>query len=241
MSDRRTQDRPGAQDRRTFPRPPLWLNLVLLVAGIALLLFARFHRDRVSAQFADVIKTQQRTPADLKKMKEELAEMDLTKDQLQKELQSRTQLVGSLKSENFYLSIDTAERKLRFHYGDTVLRDDDVTIGPTKTIEAGSKKWTFIPLKGAFPVEAKLVDYAWPVPDWVYVMNGQPIPAERRTVDKGLGRYVISLPNGYAIHTKPDEASPLKGAKPGSYMVSEDVMRAIWPRINPGKTQVYIY
>jgi hypothetical protein len=60
-------------------------------------------------------------------------------------------------------------------------------------------------------------------------------------IDGGLGQYVIFLGNGYVIHTPPSEESPLKGAKPGSYMVSDDVMRAIWPRIHKGKTPVYIF
>ncbi|HEU4889034.1 MAG TPA: L,D-transpeptidase, partial [Thermoanaerobaculia bacterium] len=184
---------------------------------------------------------EQRTPADVSKIKQELAELDLGREALQQELEGRMKFVGSLKSENFYLSIDTKARKLRFYYGDTVLRDADVTIGESKTLSANDKTWTFIPLKGAFPIEAKLVDHAWRVPEWAYAMNGQPVPAERPVIPGGLGRYVLFLPNGYAIHTQPAADSPLQGAKPGSYMVSEDVIRAIWPRIVAGKTQVYIF
>jgi hypothetical protein len=241
MSDRRNQERPERPDRRTFPRPPLWLNLLLLLLGIAGVVYARYHRERVSHEFADVLTREQRTPADVTKIKEELAEMDLNRASLKHELDGRMQFLGSLKSENFYLSIDTKARKLRFYYGDTVLREADVTIGDNKTVTANGKSWTFIPLKGAFPIEAKLVDHAWRIPEWVYATNGQPVPAERPVVTDGLGKYVLFLPNGYAIHTQPAADSPLQGAKPGSYMVSEDVMRAIWPRINVGKTQVYIF
>ncbi len=241
MSDRRTHQRPDAPDRRSFPRPPLWLNLAILILGVAVLLYGRHHRRQVSTEFADVLTAQARTPADVKKVKEELAEMDLTRDALRRELDSRMKFVGSLKSENFYLSVDTADRKLRFYYGDTILREADLVIGESKTVKSGEKSWTFIPLKGAFAIEAKLVNHAWRVPEWVYAMNGQPIPPERPSVPNGLGAYVLFLPDGYAIHTPPSEQSPLKGAKPGSYMVSEDFMRAVWPRIHSGKTQVYIY
>jgi hypothetical protein len=89
-------------------------------------------------------------------------------------------------------------------------------------------------------VEAKIVGHAWRVPEWLYVVNKQPVPAERPVIENGLGKYVIFLPNGYAIHTQPSADSPLQGPKPGSYMVSEDVLRAIWPRIHKG-TQVYIF
>jgi hypothetical protein len=215
--------------------------LLILILGIAGVVFARYHRDRVSTEFADVITEQARTPADVKKMKEELAEMDLARGQLEQELQGRMKFVSSLKSENFYLSIDTKARKLRFYYGDTVLREADIAVGEERTVQSGGKKWTFVPLKGAFSVEAKIVSYDWPVPEWVFAMNGQPVPPQRPTIDNGLGEYVIFLGNGYVIHTPPSEASPLKGPKPGSYMVAEDVMRAIWARIHKGKTPVYIF
>lgn len=241
MPERRTQRRPDAPDRRSFPRPPLWLNLVLLLLGIGGVVYARYHQKQVAKQFAGVIAQQQRTPADVRKMKEELAEMDLTRDALRAELDSRMKFVDSLKSENFYLSVDTRARKLRFYYGDTVLREADVTIGPSRTVTTNGKTWTFIPLKGAFAIDAKLVNHAWRIPEWVYAMNGQPVPEARPAITNGLGQYVLFLPDGYAIHTPPSEESPLEGVKPGSYMVAEDFMRAVWPRITPGKTYVYIF
>ena len=241
MPERRHHGRPGAPDRRSFPRPPLWLNLALLILGVAGVLFAKHHRERVSSRFAHVIAEEARTPADVRKLKEDVAAMDLSREQLRKELEGRMKFVSSLKSEEFYLSVDTKARKLRFYYGDTVLREADLAVGEARTITTPGKQWTFVPLKGAFPVEAKIVNHGWRVPEWVYAMNDQPVPAERPVVPNGLGKYVIFLPNGYAIHTPPSADSPLQGAKPGSYMVSEDVMAAIWPRIHKGKTHVYIY
>jgi hypothetical protein len=237
----RTYNWPGVPDRRSFPRPPLWLNLLLLFLGVAAIVFARQHRERVSDRFGDVIARQGRTPADVEKLKDQLAEADLTRDTLQRELEGRLKLAASLESENFFLSVDTQARKLRFHYGDKVLRETDVTIGARRTIETGGKTWTFLPVKGAFHVEAKIVDYGWRVPQWVYAMNGDPVPATRPVIDGGLGRYVIFLPNGYVIHSPPVEESPLNGAKPGSYMVDEEMLRAIWPRIHKGTTQVFIF
>lgn len=202
--------------------------------------YARSHRERVEKQFAHVIAEEKRTPDEVRKLKEQLAEMDLTRGALQKELAGRQKLIADLKAENFYLAIDTAKRKWRFNYGDTTLREGDVTIGDAKTIEGNGRTWTFAPLKGAFGVEGKYVDYAWEVPEWVYAMNGQPAPASRPTITGGLGKYVILLPDGYAIHSPPSEESPLKGPKPGSFLISDGDLRAIWPRIHKG-TAVYIF
>ena len=242
MPERRSEKRPDSSDRRTFPRPPLWLNLLLLVLGLAGIGLANFHRTRVSSRFNKVLTEQQRTPTDTKKVKEELAEMDLTRSALESELDGRLKFLKSLKSENFYLSVDTQAKKLRFYYGDTILREGDISVGANTTIESpDGRKWTFVPVKGAFPVEAKLVDHPWRVPEWVYVMNQKPIPDSRPTIEGGLGRYVIVLPNNYVIHSPPVEASPLKGPKPGSFMASEEDLKAIWDRIHMNQTQVYVF
>src|SRR6185436_9740939 len=105
---------PKRIERRSFPRPPLWLNLVLLLLGIGGVLYARHHRAQVSSQFAHVITEEARTPVDVRNLKNELAEADLSRGQLQHELEGRMKFLASLKSEDFYLSIDTQARKMRF-------------------------------------------------------------------------------------------------------------------------------
>lgn len=242
MPERRKSQRPESADRRSFPRPPLWLNLLLLALGLAGMLFARFHRDQVESRYADVLKQEQRTTTDVKAMKEELAKMSLSRQELARELDGRMKFVQSLKSENFYLAVDTSAKKLRFYYGDQVLREGDITVGPQTTIQGPQgKTWTFVPVKGAFKIEGKVVDHSWKVPEWAYAMNKQPVPAQPELVNGGLGKYVIFLPNGYVIHSAPTGNSPLKGAKPGSFMASEEDLRAIWPRIHKDQTQVYIF
>jgi hypothetical protein len=217
------------------------LNLLLLVIAVAGLAYGRYHREKVASRFSRVLLEEQRTPTEVKKIKEQLAGMDLTREALSKELDGRLEFLQSLKSDDFYLSVDTQQRKLRFYYGDTVLREADVTIGANTTVKSPTgKTWTFIPVKGSFRVDGKVVDYPWQISEWVYVMNNEPVPDRRPVIEDGLGKYVIFLPNGYVIHSPPGEKSPLNGAKPGSFMVSEDDLRAIWPRLHIG-TAVYIF
>ena len=232
--------RPNGPERRKFPRPPLWLNLLLLVIAIATFAYAKHHRDLIRNQTAVLFKPSPTNPDELNRIRDELSETDLNRDQLQKELDSRMQYLQSLQGEDFYISIDTKRKKMEFRLGKDVVRDCDVQIGEPKTLTWKGKTWTFLPVKGAFSVVGKEQDAAWSVPSWVYVMNGQQPPESRPTVANGLGKYVVFLPDDYVIHSPPSQESPLKGPKPGSYMVPEDDLAAIWPRITKN-TRVYIF
>lgn len=241
MPERRKEKRADSEDRRDIPRPPLWLNLLLLIIALATSLFARHQRRELDADFARVFNKASSGPSELNQLKAELAEMDLTKEALEKELNSRLAYIESLKSRDFYLSIDTSQKRLYLNFGNDTVRDAAVQIGDPATVEGSNgKTWTFVPVKGAFNVIGKEVGLPWRVPAWVYLMNQQPVPADLPTVENGLGKYVIFLPNDYVIHSPPAADSPLKGPKPGSFMVPEADLQAIWERITT-ETRVYIF
>ena len=232
---------PYGRERRSFPRPPLWLNLLLLVIAAATFAYAKHQRDVIDDKMSILFRQNPNSPAELNRMRDELSQMDLTQAQLASEIDGRVQYMQSLQSAEFYISIDTKRKKLQFRFGQTVAREADVQIGEAKTITSSTKKkWTFLPLKGGFSVIGKEDGYAWTVPDWVYVMRGERAPAERAVVPNGLGRYVVFLPNSYVIHSPPPPESPLQGPKPGSFMVSEADLAALWPRIT-NQTRVYIF
>jgi hypothetical protein len=234
-------DAPYGRERRSFPRPPLWLNVLLLVIAAATFAYARHERDVIETKTSILFKRNANSPAELNRIRDELSQADLTQAQLNRELDGRMQYLKTLQSEEFYISIDTQRKKMQFRLGRAVVREADVQIGEAKTIKAPSgKTWTFLPLKGAFSVTGKEDGYDWSVPEWVYALRNQPAPAERAVVPNGLGRYVIFLPNSYVIHSTPPPESPLQGPKPGSFMVPEADLAAIWPRIT-NQTRVYIF
>src|SRR3982074_3834518 len=136
MPERRRERRPEASARRSFPRPPLWLNLLLLLLAPAGFAYERYHRQQVARRYSHVLMEEQRTPSDVKKIKEQLANMDLTATGLKKELDGRMKFLQSLKTEDFYLSVDTQQKKLRFYYGGTVLREADLTIGNNTEVKS---------------------------------------------------------------------------------------------------------
>ncbi|HUP62401.1 MAG TPA: L,D-transpeptidase [Thermoanaerobaculia bacterium] len=240
ISDRRSEVRPQSPSRRRVRRPALWLNLVVLCAGVAALAGAHLHRRRLDATFARIVRTQVSSPYQLAKIRGDLASMELTRDSLDRELVERLAMARSFEAAEFYLAIDSSNRKLRLHFGPEIVRETDVVVGEPRVVTAEGKSWQFVPLKGALTVIGKLADQPWDVPPWAYAMRSVPVPEGRSLVPGGLGKYVIVLPNGYVIHTPPSPQSPLVGAKPGSFMIAEDQMRAIWPRISDA-TRVYIY
>src|ERR1700682_2534977 len=132
MPDRRTEQRSNSPDRRTFPRPPLWLNLLLLVIAAATFLYAKHERTAVDRKMAILFQPSPTNPDELNRIRQELADMDLTKQQLAKELDGRMKFLSSLEGEQFYLAIDTNRHKAELRIGKNVVRDMDVTVGPMK-------------------------------------------------------------------------------------------------------------
>jgi hypothetical protein len=229
-------------ERRRFPRPPLWLNLLLLVLAVGTFAFARYQRNEISRKTAILFAPSPSNPAELNQIRGELSQMDVTEDQLKHELDARMEYLKTIESSQFYLSIDTQKKKLALRLGREVVREADITVGEAKTVKSGGKTWTFVPVKGAFTVAAKQTDYGWTVPEWVYALRGEAVPAPPPTIPNGLGTYVLVLPDNYLIQSPPPPTSPLSGMpKPGSIMVPEADLATMWPRIIPGQTRVYIF
>ena len=204
------------RDRRSFPRPPLWLNLLLLVIAAATFAYAKHERDVIETKSAILFKRNANSPAELNRIRDELSQADLTQAQLNRELDGRMQYLKTLQSEEFYISIDTQRKKMQFRFGRAVVREADVQIGEAKTIASpAGKSWTFLPLKGAFSVTGKEEGYDWEVPEWVYALRKETAPAATAGVPHGLGRYVIFLPTSYVTHAPPPPARTMPGQQPG--------------------------
>lgn len=238
-SNQPTGDEKAPLGRMRARRPALWFNLLVFFLGLAGLAGAQWHDNRLDAHHARIRERQASLPYQTAKIRSELASQELTTDALEIELEKRLGVARVLASDEFYITIDTANRKLRLQLGSSVVREAELTVGAPRTIKVAGKSWEFAPLTGAVTVRGKLINHPWRVPPWVYSMNGTPVPADPATVKGGLGKYVITLPNGYVIHSPPSPESPLKGPKPASFMVPAEDLEAIWPQVTTS-TRVYV-
>lgn len=240
MSDRRREERDDSSDRRRSPRPPLVLTLSLIAIALVLFGIGYVHRKAINRDFQQIVITNDSVSEEVNKLRQELLRANLTEDELRRELDSRLAMVDSLRSDDFYLTLHPKEKVMRFHYGPTTVREAPLTVGRPLTVNGKDGSWTFAELQGASHVEAKLRDHVWQAEPWAYRMNGEDPPDSPPSIAAGLGAYVIELPNGYIIHSPPAANSPLKGPKPASFMVPEEDLAAIWPRVQKG-TNVYVF
>ena len=232
---------PMPYPRRKLPRPPLAVNLGLLAFGILLAAGAVVHRRALDRRFSELLRANASVPFEIKRIRAELADLEVDERTLSRQLDARLKYVESAKRADFYILLDGRHGRFTFRYADRILRDAPAQVGPPLTIEGPrGKRWTFAPMSGAFSVREKVENGSWEVPEWVFRMNGQPVPKPLPRVPNGLGRYVLVLSNGYAIHSPPAPESPLHGPKPGSFLVPEVDLAAIWRRVGP-ETRVYAF
>src|SRR5438309_10529573 len=147
------------QERRRFPRPPLWLNLLLVILALGTFVFAQRQRNEIDAKTAVLFTPSKSNPAELNQIRDELSQMDVTQGQLERELDARMDYLHTIESEQFYLSVDTARKKLDLRLGKDIVREADIEIGEGRTVKSDAKTSTFVPVKGAFTVADKKTNY----------------------------------------------------------------------------------
>jgi len=242
---RRTQFLPvdEAVRRRSLklPRPPLELSLALLLCAVAFGAAAMRHRRHLDARFSASVVRSQATPFEIQKIRRDLSGSELDEASLEKELETRLAALDAQESPEFYLVLDTKAGKMTFRYGDRIVREAPLTVGASRPISSASGEKIHAPqLSGAFTVRQKLEKPAWKPPAFVWQAAGLSVPKPLPEIPGSLGRYVVVLTDDAVLHSPPPSDSPLKGARPGSFMVPEADLASIWKRLS-NETRVYVF
>ena len=222
-------------------RPRVIWSLWLMLAAAALAGAAVLHRASVDRRLAQVWRSGAGVPFEVQKLRRDLSDLEIDEQTLSRELEARLDYIQNTENDDFSIVLDTRAKRFSLRLGEDVLREAPVEIGSVAPIRSRSgRTWSFAPLTGAFNVKAKAVSPAWKAPEWAYVAARRPVPQPLPSIPAGLGKYVIELEGGYVIHSPPPPDSPLKGPKPGSFLVPEADLAAVWKRVTP-QTRVYVF
>jgi hypothetical protein len=148
----------------------------------------------------------------------------------------------ALEQKELHLAIDTDASTLALRHGGATLREIHLEIGPDSTIHGpDGRTWRFVRALGERTVAARLSDSDAPIPEWVYVGRGEPVPpADQRRIPNGTPHYILRLDDGTEIYSRPESGPFAQGAKPGSFAATEEDLGAIFDAVGPD-TPVYIF
>lgn len=153
----------------------------------------------------------------------------------------REMRLKALQEKKVHLAIVLEDSVLELRHGPATLRRAKIQIGPDSTIQAPGQTWRFVRPVGERTIAEKETSPDYVVPEWVYIGRGEPVPPEEaRTVEGGLGRYVIRLNDGTEIYSKPKAGPLAEAVKPAAFMASERDLVAIFDAVRKD-APVYIY
>jgi hypothetical protein len=137
---------------------------------------------------------------------------------------------------DLHLAVDTRHGLLYLERQGARLREMRVCLAPEATVGTPPDAVLLVPPLGKRSV-ARVVDssYRWPVPEWVYVDRGWPVPGDRR-VPGALGPLAIFLDSGAILYSRPAEG-PLSDSSyvlPGSVRAEAPDLEAIRENVQPG-------
>jgi L,D-transpeptidase YbiS len=163
---------------------------------------------------------------------------------LEEENQGLSNMIKDLSDDEVYLVVDTENNRLTMRQGSRVLMKAKVGTGSRQYVkEETGRNWLFESPTGSLTVLGKERNPVWIRPDWSYVEENMPIPAENdpdRIVRGVLGKYAFLLGNGYKIHGT--KYTDLLGTHftHGCISVGDKDLEALYKTVKTG-TKVYIY
>lgn len=144
-----------------------------------------------------------------------------------------------------YLIVNTADNTFVLMNSVDTLRKGTCSTGSYTLLKAfdNSQQWIFKTPRGMFHVQAKTESPVWHMPDWAFVEDGKPVPAQNapeRNEEGVLGDYALSLGDGYMLHGTLYQRFLGMPVTHGCIRLGDDDLKAIYQHLNVG-SEVFIY
>ncbi len=177
-------------------------------------------------------------------LKTSVTALEQEASQLEEENQGLRNMLKEMDDGEVYLVVDTEANRLTMRQGETVLLTTKVGTGSRQSVQSETgRNWYFESPTGSLTVLGKERNPVWIRPDWSYVEENMPVPAENdpdRLVRDVLGKYALLLGNGYKIHGT--KWTNLLGTHftHGCVSVGDKDLETLYATVKIG-TKVYIY
>jgi len=180
----------------------------------------------------------------IEELRAKVAALELEAAALEEQNHGLRQMLKEQEDDEVYIVVDTENNRLTLRQGDKVLLRAVVGTGSRQFIEEETgRNWYFESPMGSLSVLGKERNPVWIRPDWSYVEENMPVPAENdpdRIVREVLGKYALILGNGYKIHGT--KYTNLLGTHftHGCVSVGDKDLEVLYRTVKIG-TKVYIY
>jgi lipoprotein-anchoring transpeptidase ErfK/SrfK len=164
---------------------------------------------------------------------------------LGKDVQRLSRKFSSYTPGQSYLVINTTDNRFILYRNKKMVREGYCSSGSYTRLSTaeGNRHWIFKTPKGQFWIQQKITKPLWIRPDWSFVEEGLPIPAqndESRFEYGVLGDYAMSLGDGYLIHGTLYKRFLGMPVTHGCVRLNDEDLEAIYNTLNIG-SKVFIF
>lgn len=173
---------------------------------------------------------------------QEIAEVD--SEASAAELVRVTARLERLRPKGPYLVVSTTDNTFRLMAGTDTLRQGICSTGSYTQLEsAEGRTWLFQTPRGRFRVLDRRVNPVWSKPDWAFIEAGLPVPpaGDPSRYERGvLGKYALSLGDGYLVHGTPYQRLLGQPVTHGCVRLGDLDLQAVYTAMHAG-APVFIY
>ena len=163
---------------------------------------------------------------------------------LQKQVADMQKKYSRLVPSEFYLIINTSDNHFTLMKGNEKRREGICSTGSYVLLKAlDNRQWIFKTPRGMFRILNKIESPVWRMPDWAFIEEGKPVPAQDSSerYDPGaMGEYGMALGHGYLIHGTLYQRMLGMPVTHGCIRLGDEDLRVVYGNLHVG-SRVYIY